>query len=280
MASGNYSHAQNIGTIARREAQTVIGKYNVEGTYALIVGNGTANDARSNAATIDWNGNAWYAGDVTDGTGNVLSDKLDATDAASTYLPLAGGVITGDLSVNGAQIVQSWAGVIQMFAGATPPAGWLLCDGSAVSRTTYATLYAAIGDTWGAGDGSTTFNLPDLRGRAPIGAGAGSGLTARTLGGTVGVESVTLNAAQSGLRAHTHSIQSVLETSGVTIASSRAATTTSGGYTYGMRKTNNNIAGVTATGAVTGGAADATSAHDNMQPSAVVNFIIHTGKTS
>lgn len=124
---------------------------------------------------FDKNGNAHVYGglttdgDVTDGAGNVLSDKLDTTDAASTYLPLAGGVITGGLSVTGAQIVQSWAGVIQMFAGSTPPAGWLLCDGSAVSRTTYATLYAAIGDTWGAGNGSTTFNLPDLRGRTVVG---------------------------------------------------------------------------------------------------------------
>lgn len=53
-------------------------------------------------------------------------------------------------------------GCVQAFAGATTPQGWLLCDGSAVSRTDYADLYAVIGDTYGAGDGSTTFNLPDL----------------------------------------------------------------------------------------------------------------------
>lgn len=53
-------------------------------------------------------------------------------------------------------------GVVQAFAGSTTPAGWLLCDGSAVSRTTYAKLFAVIGTTYGAGDGSTTFNLPDL----------------------------------------------------------------------------------------------------------------------
>lgn len=53
-------------------------------------------------------------------------------------------------------------GVVQAFAGATTPTGWLLCDGSAVSRTDYADLYAVIGDTYGAGDGTTTFNLPDL----------------------------------------------------------------------------------------------------------------------
>lgn len=55
-------------------------------------------------------------------------------------------------------------GSVMAYMGATPPAGWLLCDGSAVSRTTYAALYAAVGDSSGSGNGSTTFNLPDLRG--------------------------------------------------------------------------------------------------------------------
>lgn len=53
-------------------------------------------------------------------------------------------------------------GIVQAFAGNTVPNGWLLCDGSAVSRTDYANLYSVIGDTYGAGDGSTTFNLPNL----------------------------------------------------------------------------------------------------------------------
>ena len=62
------------------------------------------------------------------------------------------------------------AGTVQMFAGNTIPAGWLLCDGSAVSRTDYAKLFSAIGTTWGAGDGSTTFNLPNTIGRFAEGA--------------------------------------------------------------------------------------------------------------
>lgn len=61
-------------------------------------------------------------------------------------------------------------GTIQMFAGNTIPAGWLLCDGSAVSRTNYAKLFAAIGTTYGAGDGSTTFALPNLIDRVVQGA--------------------------------------------------------------------------------------------------------------
>jgi microcystin-dependent protein len=60
-------------------------------------------------------------------------------------------------------------GVVLGYTAPTPPAGWLLCDGAAVSRTTYAALFAIIGTTYGIGDGSTTFNLPDSRGRASAG---------------------------------------------------------------------------------------------------------------
>ena len=67
----------------------------------------------------------------------------------------------------------SWGGVptgvVQPFAGSTSPTGWLLCYGQAVSRSTYADLFGAIGTTYGAGDGTTTFNLPDLRGRVVAG---------------------------------------------------------------------------------------------------------------
>lgn len=87
----------------------------------------------------------------------------------------------------------SWAtpvpsGAIVAYGGAAAPTGWLLCDGSAVSRTTYADLFSAIGETYGAGDGMTTFNVPDMRGRVSVGAGTGAGLTARTLGDTGGAE--------------------------------------------------------------------------------------------
>jgi microcystin-dependent protein len=67
------------------------------------------------------------------------------------------------------------AGAVMPYAGSTAPSGWLLADGSAVSRTTFAALFSAISTTFGAGDGSTTFNLPDMRGKFPVGAGtAGS----------------------------------------------------------------------------------------------------------
>lgn len=81
------------------------------------------------------------------------------------------------------------AGSIMAWGSNTIPANWLLCDGSAVSRTTYASLYAAVGTTYGVGDGSSTFNLPNLKGRMPMGKDAtvASFNTLANTGGTVGL---------------------------------------------------------------------------------------------
>jgi microcystin-dependent protein len=95
-------------------------------------------------------------------------------------------------------------GVILAYAPATPPTGWLACDGAAVSRTTYAALFAKIGTTYGPGDNSTTFGLPDLRGRSPIGAGQGAGLTNRVRGSAFGAESHPLTPGETAIRNHTH----------------------------------------------------------------------------
>ena len=62
------------------------------------------------------------------------------------------------------------AGIISAYAGGTAPTGWLMCDGSEVSRITYNNLFIAIGTNYGAGDGSTTFNLPNLKGKVVVGA--------------------------------------------------------------------------------------------------------------
>lgn len=98
-----------------------------------------------------------------------------------------------------------WAG------GVTPPGGYLLCDGSAVSRAAYADLFLVMGVTFGPGDGVTTFNLPDYRGRSPMGAGAGPGLTARLPGDILGEENHVLTVSELATHthlqnAHTHSI--------------------------------------------------------------------------
>lgn len=85
-ANANYAHAQNRHTLADSAAQTALGKYNISDsadTYAVIIGNGTADNARSNALTVDWSGNVEADGDITDGSGNVLSAKVNASALAS-----------------------------------------------------------------------------------------------------------------------------------------------------------------------------------------------------
>jgi microcystin-dependent protein len=96
-------------------------------------------------------------------------------------------------------------GQIILFGSATPPLGYLSCDGSAVSRTTFSDLFAVIGTSYGVGDGSTTFNVPDLRGRTPIGNGTGAGLTARSIGQSGGEQSHVLTTSE--MPAHFHTLQ-------------------------------------------------------------------------
>lgn len=98
------------------------------------------------------------------------------------------------------------AGSLVAYAGATAPAGYLLCYGQNVSRTTYAALFDAIGTTWGAGDGSTTFTLPDLRGRAVFGKdNMGGSAASRVTSGTSGITGTTLGASGGDERLHSHS---------------------------------------------------------------------------
>lgn len=156
------------------------------------------------------------------------------------------------------------AGCVLPYAGATAPTGWLLCFGQAVSRTTYAALFAAIGTAYGTGDGSTTFNVPDLRGRVPGGkddmggsaAGrlttAGSGVNGASLGAAGGAETHTLTSAQ--IPAHTHPL---------TNAAGAGGNYATGGAGYGYPTASN-------TSANTGGG----SAHNNTQPTLVTNYII------
>lgn len=145
-------------------------------------------------------------------------------------------------------------GEIKQFAMAALPSGWLACDGAAISRATYAVLFAAIGTTWGAGDGSTTFNLPDFRGRATIGLGTGSGLTARTLGQTGGNETHILSTSE--MPAHTHT------TSQLGYSGSGGATWASGGSNLVAPNTGSSGSG---------------TAHNNMQPFAVIQVAIFAG---
>lgn len=110
------------------------------------------------------------------------------------------------------------AGMVSASSRPDVPPGWLLCDGSAVSRTTYSRLWAAIGTTYGSGDGSTTFHLPDFRGRVPVGkddmggtasgrvTSGVSGIDGAVLGATGGSQNSTGTIGGSQSISHTHAI--------------------------------------------------------------------------
>jgi len=112
---------------------------------------------------------------------------------------------TDALQLGAESSISAWssilpAGVIVPYGGAAAPEGWLLCDGSAVSRETYAGLFTAVGTAFGVGDGSTTFNVPDTRGKTAVGKAAAG--TFDTLAATGGVETHALSTAE--LAAHKH----------------------------------------------------------------------------
>lgn len=99
---------------------------------------------------------------------------------------------------------------ILIFAGNFAPRSWMFCDGSILPISQYDALFALIGTTYG-GDGQTTFALPDLRGRTPVGTGTGPGLSNVVLGQSAGSEQVTMTQAQ--LPAHQHTMTARVATS-------------------------------------------------------------------
>lgn len=170
----------------------------------------------------------------------------------------------GEAGADGSGIL---TGMVMPYAGSTLPSGWLWCDGSSVSRTTYADLFTAIGTTYGSVDGAS-FNLPDLRGRVIAGVdnmnnsvGTGGGDAARltattvdgdTLGNSGGTETHTLSIAE--MPAHTHSVPTTDGTANRQAGASNTPVNTDG------------------TSGSTGGG----GAHNNVQPTLVLNYMIKT----
>lgn len=136
---------------------------------------------------------------------------LDTSTTPATMKQYVGGIWT--------ELVPSLAGEIIMFAGVNVPNKYLECNGAAVSRTTYANLFAAIGTTYGVGNGSTTFNLPDLRGEFIRGWDHGKGVdSGRALGSSqtemVGTHNHTATGSSDVQGAHTHSLKKYSNNSG------------------------------------------------------------------
>lgn len=182
----------------------------------------------------------------------VNGERIDASDVTSSLVP---------------------AGVIFPYGGSSAPTGYVLCNGSAISRTTYATLFGVVGTSFGSGDGSTTFNVPDMRERVPVGKGTVTGFTAVGTSDGVTEASRAVSHTHTG-PSHTHA-QNMGTSPTNTGSASQLVYATSGsaaGAGTNWSGSGTNIYQVQ-TGVVAGGTG-ATGA--TAEPYMVVNYIIKT----
>lgn len=156
--------AQHDYVIANDTAASV--RADINDALAAIASNNSGASEPSTTYANQW----WY-----DSTNDILKIRNEADTAWINILSLDQG--------NGVSIPELQVGLVAPFAFTTPPSGWLECDGAAISRTAYSNLFTAIGTTFGSGDGSTTFDLPDLRGEFLRGWDNGRGVDgSRTFG--------------------------------------------------------------------------------------------------
>ncbi len=256
--SGNTSLAGTLNTTGKAEFED-----DVSVSGALVVGG-----ASQLNSTVTVSGNATFLSDVTV-KGNVhVSSKVCASAFFGDGSNLTGAMPTG---------------AVIPFGGASAPTGFLLCAGQTVSRSTYSTLFGIISTTYGAGDGSSTFGIPDLRGRVVAGqddmggtsadrlTGQTGGVDGDNLAGTGGAETHTLTTAELATHSHAAAMeQDSSDSSGITRV----------GLGRSLSDRDDNYR----TSVSVGGGADqlliantgSGSAHNNVQPTIILNYIIKT----
>lgn len=164
-------------------------------------------------------------------------------------------------------------GEIRMFGGNFPPRNWAFCNGQSLSISEYDALFALIGTTYG-GDGQSTFYLPDLRGRIPIGEGSGPGLTPRVIGESAGTETVTLTRNQLPTHSHAANVTTVTgDLPGPTFNAVPAALASPQVF-YAVPSNVAPQPHTVAMNPASIGPAGGNQPHDNIMPSLCVSFII------
>ena len=144
---------------------TAAGAYVKAEPYARNVRDKIGDTFLAIPGTIQENTEATFQSNKTTFEAEILAD-LEPTAVAAEVIAARAAYANLNARLNA--LVPA-PGVVEMFAGATAPTGYLICDGAAISRTTYAALFAIIGTTYGAGNGSTTFNIPNLKGKVAVG---------------------------------------------------------------------------------------------------------------
>lgn len=285
-----------VGNASNQPADVAVsGDITITNTGAVTIANSAITNVKVSASAAialtklaSTTGYYWYVAN-TSGVLTpiaVTASKAVATDSnglptASTTTATELGYVAGVTSaiqtqINGLSAAILPPGTMLDFGGSSAPTGFLACDGSAVSRSTYSALFSAISTTWGVGDGSTTFNLPGLARRTTIGSGgSGSGTIGNSVGNTGGEETHTLTTPEIPSHTHTATVTDPGHTHGIgtgdnTNVNGRARSSQTADNNIYTFSTNSATTGITVGNSNTGGG----GSHNNIQPSAVVLKII------
>lgn len=222
---------------------------------------------------------------ITPGLTTGLEDHLEAV---YSYLKDLAGLVNAEITTASSRLqTASPSGVVSAYAGSAAPTGWLMCSGQLVGRVTYPDLFTAIGTSYGVGDGSTTFGIPDLRGRVPVGRdatqtefdllGESGGAKTHLIDTTeIPIHSHEVNLV-TGEDNHNHNFSTRGDASTAVHSHNEVNTSSTGGTgktANGTTTTSSDahshpVVGTTAS--VGGGLA-----HNNLQPYRVLNYIIKT----
>jgi microcystin-dependent protein len=213
--------------------------------------------------------------DTDNGNFVALQAPTSVSSNISFTLPEADGTSGQVMQTDGSGVLSFISitgiptGTVNPYAGTTAPSDWLLCYGQAINRTTYSALFSVISTTYGIGDGSTTFNLPDLRGRVVAGQDDMGGTSAdRLTGQSGGVDGDTLGAA-GGAEQHQLTIAELANHTHDYNYANSFTSFAQGDSTPGNARNASQVSYPTA---ATGG----DNAHNNVQPTFILNYIIKT----